>query len=110
MMGRKRHETQRELFLRKRPLYTDGNEPKKQEEWIMQVKRGDRLNQGPGQGEGGSRTQAETLAQMGAGQTTGAIGSRGDAMIQWGGAGEGRGPLWPHLFALEMRTKAKSRE
>ena len=69
-MGRKRHETQRELFLRKRPLYTDGNEPKKQEEWIMQVKGGDRLNQGPGQGEGGSRTQAETLAQMGAGQTT----------------------------------------
>ena len=40
MMGRKRHETQRELFLRKRPLYTDGNEPKKQEEWIMQVKGG----------------------------------------------------------------------
>ena len=91
-------------------MYTDGNEPKKQEEWIMQVKGGDRLNQGPGQGEGGSRTQAETLAQMGAGQTTGAIGSRGDAMIQWGGAGEGRGPLWLHLFALEMRTKAKSRE
>ena len=38
MMGRKRHETQREIFLRKQPLYTDGNEPKKQEEWIMQVK------------------------------------------------------------------------
>ena len=55
-------------------------------------------------------TQAEALVQMGAGQATGASGSRGDAMTQWCGAGEGRGPLWPHLFALEMRTKAKSRE
>ena len=76
----------------------------------MQVKGGDRLNQGPGQGEGRSSTQAEALVQMGAGQATGASGSRGDAMTQWCGAGEGRGPLWPHLFDLEMRTKAKSRE
>ena len=36
--------------------------------------------------------------------------AEGDAMTQWGGTAEGRGPLWPHLFALEMRTKAKSRE
>ena len=67
-MGRKRHETQRELFLRKQPLYTDRNEPKKQEEWIMKVKggrlsesrswmrRGQKQDPGRDLGPDGSRT------------------------------------------------------